>query len=56
MERTISQRETQQKTKGTVIAEEIRKKANSLSDTEREKALGEAQALVHRGDGKEEAR
>ena len=52
----MSQSEQQKKTKGTVIAEEIRKQANFLSDAEREKLLDEARALMHGGDGKGKAR
>jgi hypothetical protein len=51
----MNQSEPQKKTKGTVIAEEIRQKANSLSDAEREKLLEEARHLMHGGDGKAKA-
>ena len=37
----------QKKTKGAVTAEEIRQKANTLSDSERVKLLEEARALMH---------
>jgi hypothetical protein len=52
----MSANEESKKTKGTIIAEDIRKKANSISDAEREQLLEEARALMHAEDEKGKAR
>lgn len=39
------------KTKGTVMGEEIRAKANRLSDEERERLILKARVLMHGTDG-----
>jgi hypothetical protein len=53
---SMSANEESKKTKGTIIAEDIRKKANSISDAEREQLLEEARALMHAEDEKGKAR